>query len=85
MKKLWGGRFQKTPEKWVDEFGASIRFDKTLVKEDIAGSLAHASMLKKCGILTEDEAEKIKGGLTVLLEKAEKTNWRFPSIMKTFI
>ncbi|MCY9372099.1 argininosuccinate lyase [Bacillus haynesii] len=77
MKKLWGGRFQKTPEKWVDEFGASIHFDKTLVKEDIAGSLAHASMLKKCGILTEAEAVKIKEGLTSLLHKAEKNELDF--------
>lgn len=46
MKKLWGGRFQKTPEKWVDEFGASISFDQHLVAEDITGSLAHAAMLK---------------------------------------
>jgi len=84
MKKLWGGRFQKTPEKWVDEFGASIHFDKTLVKEDIAGSLAHASMLEKCGILTEAEAEKIKEGLTSLLHKAEKTNSIFQSITKIF-
>ncbi|MEC0722567.1 argininosuccinate lyase [Bacillus haynesii] len=77
MKKLWGGRFQKTPEKWVDEFGASIHFDKTLVKEDIAGSLAHASMLEKCGILTEAEAVKIKEGLTSLLHKAEKNELDF--------
>ncbi|MGE6628896.1 argininosuccinate lyase [Bacillus sp. NPDC077027] len=71
MKKLWGGRFQKTPEKWVDEFGASIHFDQHLVKEDITGSLAHASMLNKCGILTDEEAAVIKGGLQSLLEKAE--------------
>ncbi|MDE0640906.1 argininosuccinate lyase [Bacillus sp. CNPSo 3703] len=71
MKKLWGGRFQKTPEKWVDEFGASIHFDKQLVKEDLTGSLAHASMLNKCGIIGDEEAAVIKDGLNTLMKKAE--------------
>lgn len=72
MKKLWGGRFQKTPEKWVDEFNASIAFDKQLVEEDIQGSLAHVKMLAKCGILTKEEGEAIEKGLHRLLEKAKK-------------
>ncbi|MDM5299070.1 argininosuccinate lyase [Bacillus pumilus] len=77
MKKLWGGRFQKTPEKWVDEFGASIHFDKQLVKEDLTGSLAHASMLNKCGILTDEEAAAIKDGLNTLMKKAEADELEF--------
>ncbi|MFS2246415.1 MULTISPECIES: argininosuccinate lyase [unclassified Bacillus (in: firmicutes)] len=77
MKKLWGGRFQKTPEKWVDEFGASIHFDKQLVKEDLTGSLAHASMLNKCGILGDDEAAAIKDGLNTLMKKAEADELEF--------
>ncbi|WFO46589.1 argininosuccinate lyase [Bacillus pumilus] len=77
MKKLWGGRFQKTPEKWVDEFGASIHFDKQLVKEDLTGSLAHASMLNTCGILGDDEAAAIKDGLNTLLKKAEADELEF--------
>lgn len=77
MKKLWGGRFQKTPEKWVDEFGASIHFDKQLVKEDLTGSLAHASMLNKCGILTDEEAAAIKDGLNTLMKKAEADELNF--------
>ncbi|MDF0727530.1 argininosuccinate lyase [Cytobacillus sp. S13-E01] len=72
MKKLWGGRFTKSAEQWVDEFGASISFDQELVEEDIQGSLAHVTMLGKCGILLEDEVETIKQGLHVLLEKAKK-------------
>lgn len=40
MTKLWGGRFTKSAEKWVDEFGASIGFDQKLVYQDIQGSLA---------------------------------------------
>ncbi|MFP7208952.1 argininosuccinate lyase [Bacillus safensis] len=77
MKKLWGGRFQKTPEKWVDEFGASIHFDKQLVKEDLTGSLAHASMLNKCGILGDEEAVAIKDGLNTLMKKAEADELEF--------
>ncbi|MFJ5965241.1 argininosuccinate lyase [Bacillus sp. NPDC093026] len=77
MKKLWGGRFQKTPEKWVDEFGASIHFDQQLVKEDLTGSLAHASMLNKCGILTDEEASVIKNGLNTLMKKAEANELDF--------
>jgi argininosuccinate lyase len=72
VKKLWGGRFTKRPEQWVDEFGASIEFDQQLVQEDIQGSLAHVNMLGKCGILPEKDAEAIQAGLLSLLEKAEK-------------
>ncbi|MDR0138068.1 argininosuccinate lyase [Metabacillus idriensis] len=77
MKKLWGGRFQKTPEKWVDEFGASISFDKELVLEDLQGSLAHVHMLGQCGIIEPAEAEQIKTGLLLLKEKAENGELAF--------
>lgn len=77
MKKLWGGRFQKTPEKWVDEFGASISFDKELVLEDLQGSLAHVHMLGQCGIIEPAEAEQIKTGLLLLKEKAENGELQF--------
>ncbi|HEX7066495.1 MAG TPA: argininosuccinate lyase [Bacillales bacterium] len=72
MTKLWGGRFTKTAAEWVDEFGASISFDQQLVEEDIQGSLAHVGMLKKCGILSGEEAGQIEKGLLTLLEKAKK-------------
>lgn len=71
-KKLWGGRFTKKAESWVDAFGASIGFDKQLVKEDIEGSLAHIKMLGKCGIVPQTDVEKIIAGLTVIKERAEK-------------
>jgi argininosuccinate lyase len=70
VKKLWGGRFTKTAEEWIDEFGASIAFDQELALEDIEGSIAHAMMLEKCGILTEEESNSIKQGLLKLKEKA---------------
>lgn len=71
MSKLWGGRFTKTAEEWVDAFGASIGFDQHLVEEDIEGSLAHVTMLGKCGILSADEVETIKAGLKKILAKAQ--------------
>jgi argininosuccinate lyase len=70
--KLWGGRFTKRAESWVDAFGASIGFDHQLVKEDIQGSLAHIKMLGKCGIVPEADVEKIIAGLAIIQEKAEK-------------
>ncbi|OQM45592.1 argininosuccinate lyase [Anoxybacillus sp. UARK-01] len=77
MKKLWGGRFTKTAEEWVDEFGASIPFDQQLVEEDIEGSIAHVTMLGKCGILPNDDVEIIKTGLLALLEKAKQGQLEF--------
>lgn len=71
MSKLWGGRFTKTAEEWVDEFGASIGFDQNLVEEDIEGSLAHVKMLGKCGILKNEEVETITAGLQKILKKAQ--------------
>jgi argininosuccinate lyase len=71
VSKLWGGRFTKSAEEWVDEFGASISFDKELVLEDIQGSLAHVMMLKKCKILTVEDADLIISGLQILREKAK--------------
>ncbi|MFE8704207.1 argininosuccinate lyase [Cytobacillus sp. FJAT-54145] len=70
-KKLWGGRFTKSAEEWVDEFGASISFDQELVLEDIDGSIAHVTMLGKCGIISELETDTIKEGLKTLKEKAK--------------
>ena len=63
VKKLWGGRFTGTAEEWVDEFGASIGFDQELVQQDLEGSIAHAAMLGKCGIISDAEAEQIIKGL----------------------
>lgn len=77
MKKLWGGRFTKSAEEWVDEFGASISFDQELVLEDIEGSIAHVTMLSKTGILTEEEAVQIKNGLQQLKVKAENDELEF--------
>lgn len=72
VKKLWGGRFTGSAEEWVDEFGASISFDQELAKQDIEGSVAHATMLAACGIITEAEANEIVQGLKKLAYQAEQ-------------
>src|SRR5690606_799737 len=63
VSKLWGGRFTKKTDQLVEEYTASITFDKELAEEDIQGSLAHVAMLGKCGIVPADDVEKIKAGL----------------------
>jgi argininosuccinate lyase len=63
VSKLWGGRFTKKTDQLVEEYTASIMFDKELAEEDIQGSLAHVTMLGKCGILPADDVQKIKDGL----------------------
>ncbi|WP_223065936.1 argininosuccinate lyase [Paenibacillus caui] len=67
MSKLWGGRFTKQTNKLVEEYTASIGFDKALAEEDVQGSLAHVTMLGKCGILPEQDVDTIKEGLLAIL------------------
>ncbi|MEI7884462.1 MAG: argininosuccinate lyase [Clostridia bacterium] len=61
--KLWGGRFQKETDCLVEDFHSSISFDQRLYQEDITGSIAHARMLGKTGIIKETEAELLISGL----------------------
>ncbi|NQN51728.1 argininosuccinate lyase [Streptococcus suis] len=70
-KKLWGGRFEASLEEWVEEFGASIRFDQKLAKYDIQGSLAHVQMLGATGVISLEEAQSIQAGLEELLNEYE--------------
>ncbi|MFD1361483.1 argininosuccinate lyase [Lentibacillus salinarum] len=69
--KLWGGRFTKPTNQLVDDYTASIKFDKKLAAYDIQGSQAHVKMLKKCGIIPEDEADLIADGLQAVAAKIE--------------
>lgn len=61
--KPWGGRFSEPTDAFVERFTASVDFDKRLYFVDIAGSIAHATMLEKAGILTADERSQIVAGL----------------------
>ncbi|WP_019519981.1 argininosuccinate lyase [Faucicola boevrei] len=69
---IWGGRFSEATDKFVAEFTASVNFDKRMVNEDINGSIAHATMLAECGILTTDEKDKIVNGLTQIKGEIER-------------
>ncbi|MBE7036530.1 MAG: argininosuccinate lyase [Ruminococcaceae bacterium] len=59
-KKLWGGRFSKETDALVNDFNSSIRFDSRMYQEDIDGSVAHAGMLGRCGIIPQADAELIQ-------------------------
>ena len=66
--KLWKGRFTKAASSSSNEFNASITFDKRLYKEDIAGSIAHAKMLARQSIITQEEADRIVSALLAIKE-----------------
>ena len=72
-----GGRFSKNTNELVDAFNASIEFDKRLYHEDIRGSIAHAKMLAKCGIIPAEDGEKIVAGLQDILKDIEAGNFAF--------
>ncbi len=69
--KLWGGRFEVSTDSQVEEFTASLQFDRRLAQHDIAGSKAHARMLMHCGILTRAERDLILKGLKTILNEIQ--------------
>ncbi len=70
MKKLWGGRFGEDPDRRMMDYTSSLRFDIRLLPYDIAGSIAHAGMLGKAGLLTPSETREIIGGLEEVLRES---------------
>ncbi len=68
-KKLWAGRFNQPTDAFVEAFTASVEFDQRLAPEDIRGSIAHATMLARQGILTEAERDAIVEGLEAIREE----------------
>jgi argininosuccinate lyase len=70
--KLWGGRFSEATDAFVEAFTASVTFDQRLYRQDIEGSRAHARMLARVGVLTEDECNRIQGGLDDILADIER-------------
>ena len=69
--KLWGGRFQKETDSLVNDFNSSIQFDGRMYKEDIMGSLAHAAMLAKQGVISPEDGAAIAAGLQEVLADIE--------------
>ena len=70
-QNLWGARFQKELDALVNEFNSSIKIDSLMFREDVQGSLAHAEMLCKEGIITESDYEEIVNGLTEIVNEIE--------------
>jgi len=71
MDKMWSGRFSESSASLLDDFNASIMFDRRLYREDIEGSQAHAAMLHAQGILTADELKAIHDGLAQVFTEIE--------------
>ncbi len=77
MNKLWGGRFKESTNKQCEDYTASIDVDKRLYAYDIAGSIAHATMLAKSHIISPKEAAKINTGLKAILKEIEAGKFVF--------
>ncbi len=77
--KPWSGRFIETTDKLVEEFNASISFDKRLYRHDIMGSIAHARMLARVGILAKKETDNIIAGLKAVEKEVETGKFKFTS------
>ena len=80
--KLWAGRFQKETDTLVNDFNSSIGFDARLYKQDITGSMAHAAMLGKQGIIEQHEADKIIEGLKAILADIEDDKVEFSDYLR---
>ncbi len=75
--KLWGGRFEKSTDKSVDDFNSSIRFDSRMYKQDILGSIAHAKMLGNCKIISQEDSDLIQATLKEILKDIENGQVEF--------
>ena len=75
--KLWSGRFTEATDAFVETFTSSVNFDKRLYPYDIDGSIAHARMLHKVGILTSKEETSILKGLESIRKEIENDNFQW--------
>ena len=75
--RMWGGRFEASPDEVMEAINASIDFDRRLYAEDIAGSIAHVTMLAKQGIVSHDDAEAIADGLRRVQAEIEAGGFSF--------
>ena len=77
MKKPWSGRFEKDTNEMVEQFTESVSFDKRLYKQDIRAGTAHAEMLGRCGLLTDEEVSEIRRGLLEIEKEIEAGDFEF--------
>ncbi|NTU71365.1 MAG: argininosuccinate lyase [Coriobacteriia bacterium] len=77
-KTPWGGRFEKTPGRFLQEFGASLPIDQRMWAEDIRGSIAHARMLAQQGVIAAEDADAIESGLSAIFQEIRdgEFEWR---------
>lgn len=75
--KMWAGRFSKEVDERVNDFNSSISFDARMYKQDIEGSVAHATMLGECGIIDPEESKTIVKGLKEILSDIEEGKLHF--------
>lgn len=76
MRKLWGGRFRKRTDPLVERFTSSIETDWVLAPYDVEGSIAHAKMLGRCGILSRAASRRLVQGLTGILRDILRGRWK---------
>ena len=74
---MWSGRFKKELDSLANDFNSSISVDYKMYKEDIEGSIAHATMLEKVGIISKEDHKKIIDGLKSILNDIEKGSLEF--------
>jgi len=79
---MWGGRFASGPDAIMETINASIDFDKRMAVQDIAGSIAHATMLAKQNIITASDAEAIKEGLLTILSEIENGTFEYSKALE---
>ena len=78
----WGGRFQEPVDAFVERFTASEAFDRRLYREDIAGSLAHAEMLTRQGVLSDEELQSIRTGLQQIEAEIEAGEFHWSAALE---
>lgn len=80
--KMWGGRFNSGPDELMQQINASIGFDQRLFWQDIAGSIAHATMLGECGIIAKSDVRDIVRGLKAIREDIEAGEFSFSAALE---
>jgi argininosuccinate lyase len=79
--RIWGGRFRENTDPVVERFTASVHFDRALARYDIGGSIAHARMLGRTGLISPDQAERLIAGLLEIEGEVERGELEFdPSL-----
>ncbi len=80
--KMWGGRFEDKPSDIMEQINASIGIDKRMWRQDIRGSIAHATMLSQQGIISKNEAVEIVNGLNKIAEEIKSGNFEFKASLE---